>query len=170
MNHTLGQNLTFVATHVVNNFERAKVSPNSPTSSWGRTGSQLCGPSQRLLVNDSLIPHNTNLFLQHERGSRYSCSLTPPLRYPLYGAGEGEIIWCVVTEVLFSYWTMPNIQQVIVIIVTMWVHGWKHRPFWGWVDWYRRLLSLLAGFIFYVSLTQATVITEEGASVEKMPL
>ena len=44
INHTLGQNLSFVATPVVNNFERAKISSNSRTSSQSRTAHSSVGP------------------------------------------------------------------------------------------------------------------------------
>lgn len=51
INHTLGQNLSFVATSAVNNFERAKISSDSLTSSHGGTGSHLWVPTGHQFIS-----------------------------------------------------------------------------------------------------------------------
>ena len=53
INHTLGQDLLFVATPVVNNFERARISSDSLTFSQGGTGSPLW-----TLTEEYMVLHN----------------------------------------------------------------------------------------------------------------
>lgn len=69
INHTLGQNLSFVATPAVNSFERAQISSDSLSSRQGGRGSPLCGPSQML--------HLTfDLFVETYRGEKGAGSVT----------------------------------------------------------------------------------------------